>query len=382
MVGSKYACRPHLAVPLKCLDMLLTNFHFFSFLQQILFTTKFFLFSEEVPYQAKSLGYYTKYLLKKIVALALCLVLALSLCATAFAAGFSGATLKDATDAAKDGKVTTTITKIQDARSDATNSYAPLYLLTVTIKDSAGTVTGTTTKNAVEMADANGADIYYVEGSAVRYFKDVTAAPAATVKVTAATVVTKKSEVKCGVILANEDDDVYVTSSGDYYLGGGSTQAIVGDKYVMVDTVTATPTTVSAVNDSTFIMPAAGTVYEVKHAYKADTTTVNGETTVAKVYCDDAKCKINFKFVVGSETKAIKELGVGNYVDTQLSVAGVTSTTTKIYVAKTGAGTTGTTSGSKVDSAKTFDAGIALYVGMSISAVAGSAVVIGKKKEF
>ena len=35
-----------------------------------------------------------------------------------------------------------------------------------------------------------------------------------------------------------------------------------------------------------------------------------------------------------------------------------------------------------VKSAKTFDAGIAMYVGMSLLSVAGSAVVIGKKKEF
>ena len=35
-----------------------------------------------------------------------------------------------------------------------------------------------------------------------------------------------------------------------------------------------------------------------------------------------------------------------------------------------------------VDSAKTFDAGVAMYVGMSLLSVAGGAVVIGKKKEF
>lgn len=35
-----------------------------------------------------------------------------------------------------------------------------------------------------------------------------------------------------------------------------------------------------------------------------------------------------------------------------------------------------------VESAKTFDAGIAMYVGMSLLSVAGGAVVIGKKKEF
>ena len=43
-------------------------------------------------------------------------------------------------------------------------------------------------------------------------------------------------------------------------------------------------------------------------------------------------------------------------------------------------GKTGTTTG--VNSAKTFDAGIAMYVGMSLLSVAGGAVVIGKKKEF
>ena len=41
------------------------------------------------------------------------------------------------------------------------------------------------------------------------------------------------------------------------------------------------------------------------------------------------------------------------------------------------AGTT-TTNGSP----KTFDAGIAMYPGMALMSVAGSAVVIGKKKEF
>ena len=43
-----------------------------------------------------------------------------------------------------------------------------------------------------------------------------------------------------------------------------------------------------------------------------------------------------------------------------------------------GAGTT--TTGNK--SPKTFDAGIAMYAGMALMSVAGSAVVIGKKKEF
>lgn len=53
-----------------------------------------------------------------------------------------------------------------------------------------------------------------------------------------------------------------------------------------------------------------------------------------------------------------------------------------VYVAYTApkAGTTGTTGSN--GSPKTFDAGIAMYAGMALMSVAGSAVVIGKKKEF
>ena len=43
--------------------------------------------------------------------------------------------------------------------------------------------------------------------------------------------------------------------------------------------------------------------------------------------------------------------------------------------------TSGTATENK-PSPKTFDAGIAMYVGMALTSVAGSAVVIGKKKEF
>ena len=48
------------------------------------------------------------------------------------------------------------------------------------------------------------------------------------------------------------------------------------------------------------------------------------------------------------------------------------------YFPAAASSTTATTTGSP----KTFDAGIAMYVGMALTSVAGSAVVIGKKKEF
>ena len=52
--------------------------------------------------------------------------------------------------------------------------------------------------------------------------------------------------------------------------------------------------------------------------------------------------------------------------------------TTLWYFPAAASSTTTTTTGSP----KTFDAGIAMYVGMALTSVAGSAVVIGKKKEF
>ena len=45
-------------------------------------------------------------------------------------------------------------------------------------------------------------------------------------------------------------------------------------------------------------------------------------------------------------------------------------------------GTTTPSTDKNTSSPKTFDAGIAMYVGMALTSVAGSAVVIGKKKEF
>ena len=53
-----------------------------------------------------------------------------------------------------------------------------------------------------------------------------------------------------------------------------------------------------------------------------------------------------------------------------------------IYLAYTDGKTDNTKPADGTSSPKTFDAGIAMYVGMALTSVAGSAVVIGKKKEF
>ena len=100
------------------------------------------------------------------------------------------------------------------------------------------------------------------------------------------------------------------------------------------------------------------------HDWKA--ASYNKDNTVATFKCADCGTVAT----VYKTADAAKAAGAGT-VDTFAGyVIGYTYT----------AGTTATTN--TTSSPKTFDAGIAMYVGMALTSVAGSAVVIGKKKEF
>ena len=99
-----------------------------------------------------------------------------------------------------------------------------------------------------------------------------------------------------------------------------------------------------------------GTINKVKHA--AVPTVKDGK--IVGYTC--SKCG----------TKAIE---APNYASIP---AGAEIITGNWYFPATASGSSSTTTGSP----KTFDAGIAMYVGMALTSVAGSAVVIGKKKEF
>ncbi len=95
---------------------------------------------------------------------------------------------------------------------------------------------------------------------------------------------------------------------------------------------------------------------------------VNKDSTPANVKCDNCKAV----FAVTKDVSAM----VSGYVSLGTVAPG--------YYALIGSTTPvvgGTTTGPVVNSADTFDAGIAMYVGMSVMAAAGSAVVIGKKKD-
>lgn len=105
--------------------------------------------------------------------------------------------------------------------------------------------------------------------------------------------------------------------------------------------------------------------YTVKaHAFKYDTTA--GKVT--KIYCDN--CKKSFEFTTSKTVRT-----------TYTSYDTVTIDGTPYYV-NLGAAAAEAGTASNVTSAKTFDAGVAMYAGLALMSVAGSAVVIGKKKEF
>ena len=344
--------------------MLLTNFHFFSFLQQILFTTKFFLFSEEVPYQAKSLGYYTKYLLKKIVALALCLVLALSLCATAFAAAdtfdlyvANDSNMKDYSNVKSDASTTggfadTELTNVA-AQTNSDGSGNLEY-----IKDgAAGTnffvkTTAPTVKSYAVTEHGKTAVLYYVnkvDSAEVNYV-------AIAEKFT-------NFGVKCGQV--NTAVSGFNTKI-DYYKVTKTSVATVAKDSIYGEADTG----VSVLVGKEIVVVAGTAIDTVPHNWSVTGVKLDekNNTVPTEVFCPVCNTKITAIYKTGKSPAGSKVEAVPGYAGYEfVKTAGVVSPTT---------------SGSKVDSAKTFDAGIALYVGMSISAVAGSAVVIGKKKEF
>ena len=158
-----------------------------------------------------------------------------------------------------------------------------------------------------------------------------------------------------------------------------------------------------------------GTDYEVvAHTYAADFEMVEGKLTLTKVYCED--CDKVFDFVIGCKADAEKAfgteyedvtnafktpfetkfLGVKPSVDfdwaTMAFSAGwdgkdvygwdLLDESSRCMMVALGGKQLFIGTAKAVESAETFDAGIALYAGMALMSVTGSAIVIGKKKEF
>ena len=281
--------------------------------------------------------------MKKIIATVLAMVMALALCTTAFAASAVVYTKaynnkgEDITDVHEGFKVESI---------SATKTNAAGYLVTCTESGNPSwgyKVAATAADYTLKLT---------ADGRAPLYLKD---APNGKLEYVATGKVYTNIGDKCEQLdVADTSLTYYVvtdedTNTNTYYVAkdNAGTNLLVDSKLVAVDKLT-----VNDVNQGL-----------TKHQWKV--ASYAKDDTVATYKCKECGTVATvYKTVEAAEA------------------AGATMTDTKdgYVIGWVNGKTTPSTDTNK--SPKTFDAGIAMYVGMALTSVAGSAVVIGKKKEF
>ena len=306
--------------------------------------------------------------MKKIVALVLALVMVLGLATVASAAVTSSET--------KNG-TTTTITaaeKYAVYAADSTNALTSATAYVVESYTAVSTKVDTTDGVALtsyipgyytvdnngtkaylyEVADAACASARIFKGDAfVTYVAEFSAPYTAW---TSAAVTFVAEGEGCGTY----PTDVYVntvTYAAAEAVAGGSAAsfAIMDGKFVFLSGTAASPTP----HD---FQKAAYDWTEASLTYKSTT-----DNTVVAITCED--CDKTFTVV-----KKIPATYKGLTYTNAQNLNGYI-----VLLQDVVAATPSTPAGDKVESAETFDAGIAMYVGMSVMAAAGSAVVLKKK---
>ena len=280
--------------------------------------------------------------MKKIIATVLAMVMALALCTTAFAA----AQQYDAFDAE------TGATEAEDAYlmyEKATKTSIAFYWLAKNESDEFDSTKGIMYVKVTKTADADIVLKYADKNTVAMYLAKVDA-----VDYDGTGVAFTEIGSKCG----------------QYKLRAGET---VNDKFY-----TATDTTDQKVHLFKAVDTASGSTVKLlvdgKVVITSDLGTLAantvGHTWVVDVEKGAAKC--SNCGTTGKVYKSFVEVPNGADAD---QVAGV-------WVVADASNTPTETKPDSNKSPKTFDAGIAMYVGMALTSVAGSAVVIGKKKEF
>ena len=274
--------------------------------------------------------------MKKIIATVLAMVMALALCTTAFAVdaigtvyGTDGAVIQGATAtlvAAK--KPTATVAgNVAYYTFDGAANLTGTYVITSKTDDDV-VASVLTSKGKVYLKAANFVE-YTVEATYVGQLQKKCV---------------KLDNVVTGKYYTAKDTD------GDVYYFTAKETPAVGDTFALAGTelVAIDTTATSLTKNHTWVAAAYDTDGISVTAYKCDTCDVVGKV-------------VNFETYMAAKSADRDTFGT-DYLVLSNNAAGTT---------------TGTTT-----SPKTFDAGIAMYVGMALTSVAGSALVIGKKKEF
>ena len=288
--------------------------------------------------------------MKKIVALILALVMVMGLATVAFAANTYTYANKDVTVVKADG------TKIDvSAQGDVTKYDAVKNTQTVN-----GVTTTTFAPAYYTFANVAGEYYYECDKSVADYmltikgvgsvYVMVAYAPIAAFDATPATVYTAPKAAACGVVGSGEK--TFVVVDGKYY----GTETTVDVQYALV-------------NGNMVVYDKDAVETAKPHAWATATAETFDAATgkVTSVKCPDCKGVFAVYAKAGSfDGKEYAAFTLNGTNDTYYYVVGAAASTPAVDT-------------DKVESAETFDAGIAMYVGMSVMAAAGSAVVLKKK---
>ena len=277
--------------------------------------------------------------MKKIIATVLAMVMAMALCVTAFAVNYSdgyyfanGKWNKiDLT------KVSVSYTNPSETKTDGKVVSAKIGYYTLKETGKADVV-------LVEV-DKDDATYQIKADSTVKYLQESNGNQDKAYTLTGTKLT---SSDKCGE--AKFTGTVYQSGDKYYTTGSSNTYMLINGQVVSVVETTVT------ING---------------HDFEIQTKAVDAKG----VLTGTAKCKNCTQTATLTNKLSTIPVGAKSQV---VSVDGMTDT---CYLYWTEAGKTNNGS-SNANSPKTFDAGVAMYAGMALMSVAGSAVVIGKKKEF
>ena len=320
--------------------------------------------------------------MKKIIALVLALALALSLCTVAMAS-VTGPTKSESVDVDD-----VTIYKLDKDEVFYEKQKATLTSVTKTVKDDDVTDKGVHTvfadKYLVDYEDVAKADeVFYVVAEAVANCKlvignttlyAVVSDKAISTDEVVSAKVAKDSDLNCGSYFVDTNKNgkvdegekaakAYIVDGDAYKANDGANWALYNGEFVTYGAALAT-------------VPHN---FEVKNVtFKA--TDSKGNLVPVAVKCTD--CGKTFDVIAAGDRDANKTAAFYQVLPEMKNSDKAVVVVKDKYYAVVGTEAAAATTTTTVDSSKTFDAGVAMYVGLSLMSVAGSAVVIGKKKEF